>query len=138
MTCCKPDAGRPYNILDIDICQDETFEFPHQLMLMNPDGSESALDLTSGGVITSINLDFYVRPRFDHTTLIKRLSTDPGIGGVILDDAATGKIGLYLEQSLVATQLPVGVWQHFLVRTVAPRKFELYRGTFRVHPARLV
>jgi hypothetical protein len=137
MTCSAPDVGRPYSILNIDICQDETFDFPHQLLVMNPDGTQSPLDLTNGGVITSLRLDFYIRPLFDHLTSIKHLSTE-GAGGIVIDDAANGKIGFYVDQAVVASDIPIGRWQHFLVRTVADRKIELYRGTFTVHPARLI
>lgn len=130
---------QPFTGVVIEILQDETFDLPHQLMVKNPDGTESPMDLTQGGSITSPRLDFYVRPRFDHSELIIQLSTDPEFGGLIIDDAATGKIGFYCEQDAVASTIPVSDrrgWDCFLVQSIGARKNELYRGAFIVHPGR--
>lgn len=130
---------RPYSGVTIEILQDETFDLPHQLMVMNSDGTRSPLDLTQGGAIPSPRLDFYIRPRFDHSELIKHFSTDLAVGGIILDDPATGKIAFYREQPLVAAEIPVSDrrgWDCFLVWTLGERKIELYRGPFIVHPGR--
>lgn len=127
----------PYTLATIEILADETFDLPQQLLVREPSGRESPLDLTEGGVVPAPTLDLFIRPRLNHTALIKRLSTDVSIGGIVIDDAVAGKIGFYVEQPVVAAELPVGAWEHFLVRTIGARRFELYRGPFIVHPARI-
>jgi len=128
---------RAYNLVTIEILADETFDLPHQLLMLTAAGREAALDLTEGGAIASPRLDFYIRPRLNHSAIIKHLSNVPEIGGIVIDDPQTGKIGFYVEQPVVAEQLPVGEWEHFLFRTLGDRKIELYRGRFIVHPARI-
>jgi hypothetical protein len=137
---CSITIDRPYSAVRIEALADETFDLPQQLFVVNPDGTQSPLDLTAGGDITTPVLDFYIRPRFNHSELVRRLSNDPDIGGLIVDDAANGKISFYLEQSVVETDLTVTDqrgWDCFLVWTIAPRKIELYRGSIAIYPARI-
>lgn len=137
-----PRVEKPYTAATIEINQDETLELNLTLMQINDDNTQSPYDLTHGGVVSSPNLEFIVRPRFDHTVLIKKLTSPAGgLGGIVIDDAAGGKIGLIVAQSTVAAELPVTiepayVWEYFLSEIVAPKVTELLRGWFVVYPGR--
>lgn len=138
-----PLVEAPHTTGTIEINQDETLELNLQLMQINDDNTTSPYDLTHGGVVTSPNLEFIIRPRWDHTVLIKKLTSPAGgLGGVVIDDAALGKIGLYVDQPIVADELPVTEtpipqdWEYFFSEIVAPRVIELLRGRFIVWPGR--
>lgn len=138
-----PLVEKPYTSGTIEINQDETFELNLTLMQINDDNTQSPYDLTHGGVVTAPVLEFIIRPRWDHTTLIKKLTSPAGGGGgVIIDNAALGQVGLYVDQDTVAAELPVtetpqpNDWEYFFSEIVAPKVTELMRGRFIVYPGR--
>jgi hypothetical protein len=121
------------SIFKIETNANEDFSLALQLMVLNPDGTETPIDLGTSPV-----LEFYIRPRFDHLSLIKKLTVGSGI---VLDDAATGKITLYLPQATVATDLlvpkyPAQQWDYFFNLLGSGTVTELFRGPFVVHAGR--
>ena len=128
---------RAYTFVQIEASADEDFDLSLTLLEKQEDGSDAPLDLTNGGAIASPILDFYIRPRFDHSTLIRRLSSDLTYGGVTIDDAATGRISLFVSRANVIAGIPVGRWDHFLVWNIGGRYEEIFRGPLLVHPGRI-
>jgi hypothetical protein len=113
----------PFNLLDIDISQDADWNDPFQIVEM----TDVPLDLT--GAI----LELYIRPRFAHDTLLKKLSS-VGSGGIVIDDASLGMAYFFVDRSIVLADLPIGEWQQFFVMTQGTLQTELWRGQLRVHP----
>jgi hypothetical protein len=100
-----------------------------QLNQLGEDG-ETPIDFGS-----TPQLEFYIRPRFEHQTIIKKLTVGSGIA---LDDPTTGKITLHLDQAAVASDLivskwPAQHWDHFFNWIQAGAITELFRGPFVVH-----
>jgi hypothetical protein len=121
------------SIYKIETNANEDFNLPLQLTRLNTDGSETPIDFGA-----SPALSFVIRPRFDHATLIRDLTVGDGI---IVDDAATGLITLYLAQSTVATELlvsksPADHWDYFFNWLQAGALTELFRGPLVVHAGR--
>lgn len=128
---------RPYSNYEIQIERDESFDEPMQIFAIDESGNQVAYDFTHGGEVANPIIEFYVRPTFEHKTLIKMLSTDPAIGGIILEDAEQGMISLVIEAGAVGIQLPPGRWKHFLVEVIGNRRNELIRGDFIVNGGRI-
>jgi len=122
----------PSSIYTIETNANEDLNLALQLTRLVADGSETPLD------ITGVTLDFIIRPRFDHVTLIKHLTNGAGI---VIEDAPAGMITLYLAQYIVAGELlvsksPADHWDYFFNSTVGGTVTELFRGPFVVHAGR--
>lgn len=127
----------PSSIFRIECNANEDFDLPLQLNWLDDDGSERPLDLTIGGAEPAPVLEFYIRPRFDHTTIIKKLTVGAGI---MLQNAVGGQVRLFLPQATVAADLivskrPAQHWDYFFnwKHTATPRVLELFRGPLVVH-----
>ncbi|MBN8994341.1 MAG: hypothetical protein J0H94_03880 [Rhizobiales bacterium] len=89
-------------------------------------------------------LELYIRPTYDHTVLLKKL-TSLGSAGIVVDDAAGGLASIYVERPVIVSDLPVGRWMQFLVLRepvddpddIDSFSFrEIWRGALVVHPGR--
>lgn len=86
--------------------------------------------------LTGKTLSLFIRPVYDHSVLIKKLSS--GVeGGIQIDSAPNGYFTIILPQAQVS-QIPIGVWDQFLVLSQAeePREREVWRGQLVVSPGR--
>lgn len=126
----------PSSIFVIETNANEDLDLPLQLSQLAADGTESPLD------ITGMAFEFVIRPRFDHTVVIKNLKNDDG---VYVTDAVNGMLRIYLPQSLVASQLfvskaPADHWDYFFNSQTTIdseiRTTELFRGPLVVHAGR--
>ena len=81
--------------------------------------------------LTGSLLELYIRPRFAHGTLLKKLAVGSGI---VIEDASQGMVYFSVDRAVIQTDLPVGEWQQFMVLTEGTVQTELWRGQFRVHP----
>ena len=108
-------------------------------------------DLSEGFVInegarpldlTGKRLELWCRPTFDHSTLIKKLTSDPSAGKTIyFDDPLKGAVSMVMPQIKVAAAFVPGVWKHFLrlsddYSAQSPVR-EIWRGDLIVHPGRV-
>lgn len=119
----------PSSIFTIETNANEDFSLTLQLNMLNTDGSETPLDLTGYA------LEFYIRPRFNHSVIIKKLTIGAGIA---VNDAAGGIVTLRLAQSVVASDLlvskaPADHWDYFFNAIAGGGISELFRGPFVVH-----
>lgn len=118
------------SIYVIETNANEDFNLPLQLTRLQMDGSEIPLDLGAAPV-----LEFYIRPRFDHITIIRKLTVGSGI---TIEDAANGKLTLYLSQATVASDLiipkwPAQHWDYFFNWLDGGAVTELFRGPLVIH-----
>jgi hypothetical protein len=119
----------PSSIYTIETNANEDFNLKLQLTRLERDGTETPVNLTGGA------LSFYIRPRFDHTALIKLLTIGDGI---IVEDAINGLITLYMPEvdvrtDLLVTKPPANHWDYFLNFILGSGTTELFRGPFVVH-----
>lgn len=86
--------------------------------------------------LTGKNLVCYIRPAFDHGTLIKKLSFDDG--GIIYPDAENGLAAVDLARDDVIDDLPKGKWTHHWVLEdpdESPTSYlQPWRGSIEVVP----
>lgn len=117
----------PYTIVKIDVERDADWYDPVPQLL---DEEGEPVDLTGK------TLSLFVRPVYDHSVLIKKLSNGAE-GGVQIENAALGYFTIFLPQAQV-NELPIGVWDQFLVlsQSEAPQEREVWRGQMIVHPGR--
>lgn len=116
----------PFNLLDIDIPQDADWMDPFQIVMAN----DQPFDLT--GVL----LELYIRPTYNHATLLKKL-TSAGSAGIVIDDARNGMAYFSVDRAVVTAEVPIGAWNQFLVMTEAGvTQTEIWRGSMRVHPGK--
>ena len=113
----------PLNLLDIDISQDADWWDGFQILEAEGD----PLDL--GGK----TLELYIRPKWAHATLLKKLSSAGG-AGIVIDDASQGMASFFLDRATILADLPIGEWQQFLVLTESSIQTEIWRGQIRIHP----
>jgi hypothetical protein len=114
---------QPFNLLDIDISQDADWWDGFQIVEAEGD----PLDLTGK------TLELYIRPKWAHATLLKKLTTAGG-AGILVDDASQGMASFFLDRGAILTDLPIGEWQQFLVLTEGAIQTEIWRGQMVVHP----
>lgn len=99
------------------------------------------VDHTRGRDLTDCVVEMHVRPTFDHTMLIKKLSS--ATGEIVIDDAVHGAISIDLPRADVVTDIPISPnagWVHFLrVIDVADddAEVEWFRGPLIVLAGRL-
>lgn len=86
--------------------------------------------------LTGCAIEIYVRPVYNHDTLIAYLST---AGGEIqIDDAAAGYASMNMSRVNVIAIFPIGKWEHFCVLTdVDGNIIEVFRDDFHVHAGRI-
>lgn len=86
--------------------------------------------------LTGKTIELYIRPRFDHSVQIRKLTSAPG-GEIIVDNATKGAAHIFVTAANVASGIPIGVWDYFMrvVNTSADIK-EWRRGTLTVRPGR--
>jgi hypothetical protein len=116
----------PFNLLHIDISQDADWNDPFQVVDANGD----PYDLT--GAI----LELYVRPRFAHDTLFRKLSS-VATAGIVIDGPGEGMAHFFLDRATILADFPISSddgWQQFMVLTEGTVQTELWRGQFRVFP----
>ncbi|MGB3486685.1 MAG: hypothetical protein WBA37_11825 [Xanthobacteraceae bacterium] len=125
---------RAYNYCEIQIVRDADWIDSVVLQQLNADGTKGDLDFS--GIS---RFDLYIRPVYDHTQLIKLLSSDPSISGEILfSPIVPGRITFYVTRNVIIANLPIGKWNHFLVAAYADGTTrEFWRGDLLVHPGRL-
>jgi hypothetical protein len=119
----------PSSIYRIEANANEDFYLPLQLMRLQNDGSQTPV------LLTGLGLEFYIRPRFEHATIIKKLTIGTGI---TIIDATLGYLELYIAQATVATDLliskaPAHHWDYFFNVIDAGKITELFRGPLVVH-----
>jgi hypothetical protein len=89
--------------------------------------------------LTGKVVEIYIRPTYDHSTLIKKL-TSTGSAGVIIDDAAQGLCTAFLARATVQADIPVSTkakdWDFFVVISDGGTYEEFARGPFYVHAGR--
>jgi hypothetical protein len=90
--------------------------------------------------LTGKVVDVYIRPTYDHSTLIKKL-TSTASAGVIIDNAAQGLCTAFLARATVQADIPVssgkpGHWDFFVSITDTGTYEEFARGPFYVHAGR--
>lgn len=113
----------PYNFVEIQIVRDA--DWRDSLPQFFDDGV--ALDCT-GQV-----LELYIRPTYDHSTLIKKLSTETG--ELVWVDESLGKSAIEMPRADVIADIPVGEWDIFAVLSAdSPDTYrEPFRGKLIVH-----
>lgn len=133
MTVIK--TAPPYTIANCSIVRDADWDDQMPRFL---DGDE-----TEPTDLTGKTIEIYIRPVFDHSVLIKKLSTEAGT--IIVDDPADGLASIFVDRAEVIADLPVGVWDWFCVESEATeadpadgfRSIERFRGRLTVHPGRI-
>lgn len=141
MACCVQSIGPktlwvqpPFTVAECHIVHDEDWYDPLPQFLDGDDTQPTNLD--------GKRIEIYIRPVYDHTLLIAKLSTDDGT--IVIDDAQRGMASVNVGRAQVADLLPVGTWQHFCVESEPEgtdpadgrRYLERFRGPFIVHPGR--
>lgn len=120
----------PYTQATIEIVHDADWDDPMPAILENG----APLNLTGK------QLDLWIRPVYDHSVLLRRLSSAASLGGEIrFDNAAAGLASIYVPRVTVRTELPIGEWDHFLVlQEVSGDTFyrEVFRGRLKVWPGK--
>ncbi|WP_370193545.1 MULTISPECIES: hypothetical protein [Aurantimonas] len=123
----------PYTTATCEIVQDEDWYDPLPRFL---DG-DTPTDLTD------VTIEIFIRPVYDHSVLIKKLSTADGT--IVVDDAVSGLASINVGRSTVISDIPVGKWDHFCVQSIAEtsdpddgiRYQERFRGAMIVYPGRV-
>lgn len=115
----------PFNLLDIDIPQDADWNDPFQIVMAD----NEPLD------ISGVLLELYIRPTYNHATLLKKFTSATSSSGIVIDDPTQGMAYFSVDRTLV-TEIPMGEWDQFLVMTEGALQTELWRGSMRVHPGR--
>lgn len=92
--------------------------------------------------LTGKTIEIYIRPRFDHAVLIRKLTsatgTDPGSGEIVIDNAVKGAAHIFVTAANVAAGIPVGVWSYFMrVVSSSSDLKEWRRGTLTVRSGRV-
>lgn len=86
--------------------------------------------------LTGKTIELYIRPRFDHSVLIRKLTSAPG-GEIIIDNATKGAAHIFVTAANVAANIPVGVWDYFMRVVNGPSDIvEWRRGSLTVHAGR--
>jgi hypothetical protein len=113
----------PFNGMDIAIVRDA--DWLDAFSVEEADGSKTDL--------TGVTLDFYVRPEFGDTTLIRHM--DSGGGGIEIESPATdGYAHFAMIQATIEAVFPAGSYEQFMVMTTGSSKYELWRGRMIVYP----
>ena len=124
---------RAYSYCEIHIKRDEDWNDATVLQRMMADGSINDLDLSDVA-----RLDLYIRPRFDHNTLIRQLSSVSTIGGISYRRDVAGEVSIFLPRATVIAGIPVGQWDQFLTATYDNGRIdEFWRGPLYVHPGKV-
>lgn len=118
-------------IISIVLDADWADSFP---VLMDGDG---VIDLS----LYQRQLDLYIRPTFDHDTLIAHYASVDSYAaeGIFFDDATAGEASIFVpRESLIAT-IPPGTYDQFLVMTEqdvlrGTIHTEIWRGKLKVFP----
>lgn len=90
--------------------------------------------------LTDCIVELIIRPSFDHTTLIRKLTSDGGAAEIIIDDAEKGAAHIFIPKATIATDLPVTdavPWSQFLrVIDFGGTITEKWRGPMIVKPGK--
>lgn len=90
--------------------------------------------------LTSRTLELFIRPRFNHTTLIRKLSSAGPGAEILIDDAAHGAARIFVPKATVAAAIPLTTatpWEQFLrVVDAGGTIEERWRGPLYVLPGR--
>lgn len=62
--------------------------------------------------LADVTLELYIRPVYDHSVLVKKL-TSASSAGILIESAAEGLASIYLPKDMV-DNLPIGEWDQFL------------------------
>lgn len=119
-----------YSVCEIGIKRDEDWNDTVTLQRLMADGTTSNFDFSA-----VLQIDLYIRPTYDHSTLVKRLSSSLAFGGIVFDPAVTGMLQIFVSRADVIASIPTGTWSQFLVGTNnAGGTFEFWRGPLHVYP----
>jgi hypothetical protein len=123
-----------YSVCTIGIKRDEDWNDMVRLKRLMADGTQSDFDFSAVAQI-----DLYIRPQFDHTTLIAQLtSTLAGGNNIKFDSAVAGLLQIVLPRASVIATIPTGSWEHFLVATQNDGEtYEIWRGPLYVYPGKI-
>jgi hypothetical protein len=125
---------KAYSTCEIQILRDEDWRDSIVLQRLTADGSQANLDFSDVA-----KLELFIRPLFDHDSLIKKLSSDPLAGGEIqFDRAVAGAMQITMSRANVIAQIPTGTWVQFLDMTHDSGVVEeLWRGPLIVYPGKI-
>lgn len=120
--------------MDIVISRDQDWNQPHWLV-----------EGTRPFNLTGCTVELWIRPTFNHATLIRCLSSDEdaddGGGEIIIDDATKGAFHIAATRSIVVANIPISPlagWAQFLrVITGAAAEIEWWRGRLDVRAGSL-
>lgn len=134
MALCCTKTARAYNACTIEILRDEDWNDVVQLKQLQADGTEVDLPFTD-----IARIDLYIRPTYDHNTLIRQLSSPPTEGNEIrFDPGVAGTLQIFVARPSVISTLPVGKWDQFLVATYnAGARIEFWRGPLIVYAGKI-
>lgn len=85
--------------------------------------------------LSGATLQLYIRPTYDFASPIKVLTS--GGDGINILDAASGFWEINVSRETVIAELPVGVWEQFLVLTKSGYRTEIWRGPLTVYPSKI-
>jgi hypothetical protein len=125
---------RAYSYCEITIKRDE--DWRDTVILKKLTAENAVVDFDFSNVS---RFDLYIRPTFDHSVLIKRLSSDISISGEIqFSPAVPGQVAIVMARSAVIAGIPIGRWDQFLVATNADGTTdEIWRGPLVVLPGKI-
>jgi hypothetical protein len=130
----KPQNDKtPYSVCTLEIPRDEDWRDTWQLQRLMADGSIATMDTSQ---VTKLEL--FIRPTFDHSMLIYKLSSALSEGGEIsFNNTALITVVVLRDGSGVIANIPTGKWDQFLIATYAGGAIsELWRGPLIVHPGK--
>lgn len=125
---------KPFSTCTMEIKRDEDWRNTVVLRRRMADGSVTDLDFAN-----IARLDLFIRPEFDHTVLIRQLSSLLSLGNEIqFSSAVPGEVKFIVPRATVIASIPTGKWRHFLVATYNDATTEeFWRGPFIVHPGKI-
>lgn len=126
------NLGEP---LDITISRDQHWNQPHWLV-----------DGTRPFNLTDCTVELWIRPTFNHATLIRTLSSDEdaddGGGEIIIDSATKGAFHILVPRATIVANIPISPlagWAQFLkVITGSGDEIEWWRGRLDVKAGSLL
>jgi hypothetical protein len=123
----------PYSICTIEINRDEDWSDTVVLQRLNADGSITNFDFSQ-----IIRLELFIRPVFDHSILIRKLSSDLSSGGELqYSTSVPGTFQIVVSRANVIAGIPTGTWNQFLIATYGSGSItEFWRGPLIVHPGK--
>jgi hypothetical protein len=125
---------KPFSKCTIEIKRDEDWRDAVVLRRLMADGTQTDFDFSDVD-----RFDLYIRPVFDHSVLIHKLSSALADGNEIsFSPSVPGELKFEKSRLTVITDIPTGEWDQFLVATyVDGSTDEFWRGPLLVHPGKI-